>query len=124
MIWDVLKAHDVDNNAVFFASIGADLYPIYGLGTRHHGDECAFFLESTCHECQEKHDSSPQLTFADFDQQVPPHFQQGELPRGDAFVLFDGTLYPIVSVALGCNGVEDDPEHHREHIILNTDYDP
>ena len=70
-IWDVLKDHDVENNALFFAGIGDDLYPIYGLGTRHKGDECAFFLESTaCHDCQEKHGASPQLTFADFDTQV------------------------------------------------------
>ena len=121
----MLKDHSVDDHALFFAGMGADLYPIYGLGTRHQGDECAFFLESTaCHDCQETHGASPQLTFADFDQQVTTQCHHGELPTGDAFVVFDGTLYPIVSVALGCNGAEDDPEHHREHIILNVDYDP
>jgi hypothetical protein len=124
-IWDVLKAHDVENNAVFFAGIGDDLYTIYSMGTRHKGAQCAFFLESTaCHDCQEKHGASPQLTFADFDKQVTTQCAQGDIPAGDAFVMFDGTLYPIVSVELGCNGVEDDPKHHREHILLNVDYNP
>ena len=124
-IWDVLKDHDVENNALFFAGIGDDLYPIYGLGTRHNGDECAFFLESTaCHDCQGKPGASPQLTFAHFDTQVTTQCAQGELPAGDVFVEFDGTLYPIVSVAFGCHGAEDDPEHHREHIILTVDDDP
>src|SRR5262249_1359525 len=124
-IWDVLKDHEVENNALFFAGIGDDLYPIYGMGTRHHGDECAFFLESTaCNDCQEKHGASPQRTFADFDKQVTTQCERRDIPAGDAFVVLDGTLYPIVSVELGCNGVEDDPEHHREHIILNVDDDP
>ena len=124
-MWDVLTSHGVANNALFFAGIGDELYPIYGLGTRHQGDECAFFLESTaCNDCQEKHGASRQRTFADFDQQVTTQCEQRDIPAGDAFVVFDGILHHIVSVELGCNGAEDDPEHHREHIILNVDDDP
>src|SRR5262245_11809345 len=98
-MWDVLTSHGVANYALFFAGIGDELYAIYGLGTRHNGDECAFFLESTaCHDCQEKHGASPQRTFADFEKQMTTQCERGDIPAGDAFVVFDGILHHIVSV--------------------------
>jgi hypothetical protein len=39
-------------------------------------------------------------------------------------VVFDGIFYPIISVEVGCNGAEEDPEQDREHIMLIVDYDP
>ena len=124
-IWDALQDYAIENRALFFASLGDHLCPVYDVVTGDEGDDWDFVLAVTlCHGRQEQHGEWPQLTLTEFQNRVTTQCPQGQLPEGDAWVVVDGRPYPIITVALGCNGAEAPPGHHRQHIMLMVDYAP